>query len=64
MVDGRDQTVRFIDEAIWEHGFHDDHSAAQVRSMRTGETFKQISEAGCICSLQPLESFTTRPKAF
>jgi hypothetical protein len=64
MVDGRDQTDRFIHEAIWEHCFDDDHSAAQVRSMRTGESFEQISEAGCICSLQPLESFTTRPQAF
>jgi 5-methylcytosine-specific restriction protein B len=37
MVDGRDQTDRFIDEGIWEHGFDDDRIAAQVRSMRMGE---------------------------
>jgi hypothetical protein len=37
MVDGRDQTDRFIDEGIWEHGFDDDRIDAQVRSMRMGE---------------------------
>jgi len=37
MVDGRDQTDRFIDEGICEHGFDDDRIAAQVRSMRMGE---------------------------
>lgn len=37
MVDGRDQTDRFIDEGIWEHGFDDDRIAAQVRSMRLGD---------------------------
>ena len=37
MVDGRDQTDRFIDEGIWEHGFDNDRIAAQVRSMRMGE---------------------------
>jgi 5-methylcytosine-specific restriction protein B len=37
MVDGRDQTDRFIDEGIWEHGFDDDRITAQVRSMRMGE---------------------------
>jgi 5-methylcytosine-specific restriction protein B len=37
MMDGRDQTDRFIDEGIWEHGFDDDRIAAQVRSMRMGE---------------------------
>ena len=46
MVDGRDQTDRFIDEGIWKHGFDDDRIAAQVRSMRMGERFEQILEAG------------------
>jgi hypothetical protein len=46
MVDGRDQTDRFIDEGIWEHGFDDDHSAAQVRSMRMGERIESILQAG------------------
>jgi len=38
MLDGRDQTDRFIDEGIWEHGFDDDRISAQVRSMRMGES--------------------------
>ena len=46
MVDGRDQTDRFIDEGIWEHGFDDDRIAAQVRSMRMGKRLEQIVEAG------------------
>jgi len=46
MLDGRDQTDRFIDEGIWEHGFDDDRIAAQVRSMRMGKCFEQILEAG------------------
>jgi 5-methylcytosine-specific restriction protein B len=37
MVDGRDQTDRFIDEGIWEHGFDDDRITALVRSMHMGE---------------------------
>jgi 5-methylcytosine-specific restriction protein B len=37
MVDGRDQTDRFIDEGIWEHSFDDDRIATQVRTMRMGE---------------------------
>jgi 5-methylcytosine-specific restriction protein B len=46
MVDGRDQTDRFIDEGIWEHGFDDDRIAAQARSMRMGTRFEQLLEAG------------------
>jgi hypothetical protein len=34
VVDGRDQTDRFIDAGIWEQGFDDDRIATQVRSMR------------------------------
>jgi len=45
MVDGRDQTDRFIDEVIWEQGFDDDRIAAQARSMRMGKRFEQILEA-------------------
>ena len=37
MVDGRDQTERFLSDGVWEHGFDDDRIAAQVRSMRMGE---------------------------
>jgi 5-methylcytosine-specific restriction protein B len=37
VVDGRDQTDRFIDEGVWEHGFDDDRIGAQVRSMRLGD---------------------------
>jgi 5-methylcytosine-specific restriction protein B len=37
VVNGRDQTDRFIDEGVWEHGFDDDRIAAQVRSMRLGD---------------------------
>jgi 5-methylcytosine-specific restriction protein B len=37
VVDGHDQTDRFIDEGIWEHGFDDDRIGAQVRSMRLGD---------------------------
>jgi hypothetical protein len=46
MVDGRDQTDRFIDEGIWEHGFDDDRIATQVRSKRMGERFDKILDAG------------------
>ncbi len=46
MVEGHDQTDRFIVEGIWEHGFDDDRIASQVRFMRMGERFEQISEAG------------------
>ena len=46
MVDGRDQGDRFIDEGIREHGIDDNRIAAQVRSMRMGERFEQILEAG------------------
>ena len=64
MVAGHEHTDRFIVEGILEHGFDDDRIAAQVRSMRMGELFEKILEAGCICSLPPLESVTTRPQAF
>jgi hypothetical protein len=46
MVEDRDQSDRFIDEGIWEHGIDDNRIAAQVRSMRMGERFEQILEAG------------------
>ena len=46
MVDGSDQTDRFFDKGIWEHGFDDGRIAAQVRSMRMGERFEKILEAG------------------
>jgi len=38
MTGGADQTNRFIDEGLWEHGF-DDHSRVltQVRTIQTGE---------------------------
>jgi 5-methylcytosine-specific restriction protein B len=44
MLDGRDQTNRFIDEGIWEHGFDDDRIATQVRSKRMGKRFEKILE--------------------
>jgi 5-methylcytosine-specific restriction protein B len=44
MVEGRDQTDRFTDEGIWEHGFDDDRIAAQVLSMRMGKRFEKILE--------------------
>jgi hypothetical protein len=36
MLDGRDQTERFLSDGVWEHGFDDDRISAQVRSMRMG----------------------------
>ena len=46
MVDGRDQTDRFIVKGIWEHGFDDNRITAQVLSMRMGKRFEKILKAG------------------
>jgi hypothetical protein len=37
VVNGRDQTDRFIDAGVWEHGFDDDRIAAQADSRRLGD---------------------------